>query len=83
VNLFGDPDRRIVGAMSLLVMAVSLVVTIVGWRAGWPKVIWSVASGVLWLGIAGSYYARRMRSGQIVWACCLGALFLTYSWFVG
>jgi len=74
VNLFGDPDRRIIGAVSLVAMAVCLVVGLAGLRLDWPRAIASVAFGVFGFGMAGTYYARRMRPGWLIWACALGLL---------
>jgi uncharacterized membrane protein AbrB (regulator of aidB expression) len=74
VNLFGDPDRRIIGAVSLVVMAACLVVGLGGLRFDWPRVISAAAFVVFGVGMSGTYYARRVETRWIFWACALGVM---------
>ncbi len=74
MNLFGDPDRRIIGAASLVVMGACLVAGLVGLRLDWPRGISAAAFLVFGVGMAGTYYARRVETRWIYWACALGVL---------
>jgi uncharacterized membrane protein YfcA len=80
VNLLGDPDRRIVGAISLVAVAVCFVVGVVGWWAGWPRMAWSIAFGLLLWAFAGTYYARRVNPKWSLYAIALGAFLVIETW---